>query len=1064
MLYFLGFLFLFLQPSSQNEIINQSEIYLNDIREKQNSDLNFWALNEIYSSNCQVNRSVSRAIIQSNLKEIRPIFEELSCASGEEDIHKLKRLSEYALKSGSFEIASHYLSLIDPGNKKNRFLDDFKTNWLSGLSTFEIGILEKVYFKERIEINSELTSYPLLVYSLIFSDFVTDFFNKKDLPTLISLLEEQEKREKLSLKKSLFNYSRLKSAYEINQFNYIASLYTFLINDNYHPMSIRQIGILSGVDFALSVTGNFSESLTLQRNILLPQSDYYEQVLRKEYILLQQSANLYDLGKFEQAKVILESIYNNTDSGIPKAQLFNNLALCYKQLGENNNYTSFLLRALQDLENSDSPDYRITLGIYKNLFVYYNDIGDSTRALPFIDKAKNLASSQNDIFELGSIHYYLGEYYWENFKNHEKALEEFERASSKFRDSDSYRSEKLLVGKVAKVLVDIERFKVAIENIEEMKSLAKENSDTPLLIEALMFEAQIASMEDKVSELGAIIEHIKSYSLDELKFQDLIKYHNLKAEYLSKSGKAREAYHYFKPIIEQIVDRAQGTVESESGFWTVEQEYLDAFEIMVSLLQKIKRPEEALIYLDKLKTINDASLFNNPLLKANKLTEKELADEKKLTAKIQELRSDYLGATGERKTALNTEIDRLSAERQDLVNKVYKARGKKDLPFWKIQNQIQKDELVIHFTQLNKQLFVFRITKHNLNYSILDVGEDNQKLLTDAAIGLASGKTSLNDLYKVYSFLKLDSIPNFVKQITVIPDNEFYRLPIEVLPSKLPNNEYSFGSTKYLIEDYSFKYFTSLQDFAVNNRNTSSTLSNDFSAFAISYFDSFTEKELPSLPYATLEATAINERLNAFNNKKVYSGNMATGEAFQNQLNNSKIIHVATHSEVSTQDPLFSTIYLKSTSSDGYKGQALYAYELFNNQLNNELIMLNSCSSGSGNYMQGTGIMGISRALRYAGAKSLGLNLWEVNDKIAYQFSSNFYEYLNKGLSKSEAMQKSKIDQIKTGSADPHYWGAYTIIGNVDPVIKKPATSELVLPLILITSLLAGYRVRKKIK
>ncbi len=1064
MLYILNFiLLLFLQPEPYVDIRNQSEIYLQGIQENQQADIHFWALNEIYTSNCAVDRTVIRAISQSNLNKVRTLFDELGCSQNSENSRKADRLTRYALDNASIEVAASYLSHSKIDKESKKFLAEFSKKWSSDFSPDTFYLLRQISNKEEIDFSVEFFQHPLIIYSLLYSDYTWDYIKRENLPSLISILEEKEKETVSLLEKALINYSLFKAAYEINQFNYISSLYNFFVDDEFYPKSQRQVGILSGLDYSLSYTGNYSESLILQRSLLIPLSDHYELTLRKEYILLQQSANLYDLGKFEKAKNILESIYNDPNSSVPKAQLLNNLAICYKQLGQTNEYTSFLLRALQDLESNPNSDYKLRLGLYNNLFVYYNDLGDSSKALPFIFKAENIAQNNDDDLELGSIYFNLGQYYWSNFGNYEKALNELKKASSKYQTSDLYyvNQKNLLIYKT-KILVEIDSFDVAQSNIKEMKALAKENSDTPFLIEALMFEAEIASLKGNLSDFEQLLAEITSYSLDELKFQDLIKYHNLNAQLLSKKGKYRKAYEYFKPIVEQIVDRAQGTVESETGFWTVDQEYLDAFEIMTDILFKSDKPEEALAYLDKLKTINDASLFNNPLLKAKKLTEKELADEKRLTARIQELRSDYLGATGNQKVAINTEIGRISAQRQELINKVNNTSREREHPFWKVQNQIQNDELVLHFTQLNERLIIFKITGQTLSYSALDLNDESQKLLTDAALGLASGKTSLNQLHQVYKFLGLEYIPEHINQITVIPDNEFYRLPIEVLPTSVPNSDFSFGSTKYMIEDYSFKYFTSLKDFTVNNRNSESNFITDFSAFAISYFDSFTQKELPSLPFATLEARAINEKLSSFDRKKVYSGNLATEEAFQNQLNTSKILHIATHSEVSTQDPLFSTIYLKSSSSNGAEGEALYAYELFNNQLNNELIMLNSCSSGSGNYMQGTGIMGISRALRYAGAKSLGLNLWEVNDKIAFEFSTNFYDYLNEGLSKSKAMQRAKIQQIKTGSADPHFWGAYSIIGNVNPVIKKPANSKLILPVLIFSSLLVGYRIRKK--
>ncbi|MEP1138750.1 MAG: CHAT domain-containing protein, partial [Balneola sp.] len=810
--------------------------------------------------------------------------------------------------------------------------------------------------------------------------------------------------------------------------------------------------------------GRYSESLYLERNILLPLSRYYNQKNRTDFILLQQSANLFDLGKFFDAKEILEGLYNDPSSTIPNSQLYNNLSLCYQQLGKKHEYTSFLLKAIQDVEKDSSKTqdiYKIKLGLYKNLFVYYNYIGDSTSALPFIKKAQNLAQNNNDQYELGTIHYYLGEYYLESFKNYKKALTEFELASLKFKDLQNYRSRKLLLNDEISVLIKMDSLKRAMASIKEIKEIASKNSDTPQFIEALIFEAEIASSKNNLIELESILNEIKIYSLEDLEFEVLVRYHNIYAEYLHKQGKNRAAYAYYKPKLDQIISRAQGSVDAETGFWTVAEEYLDAFEIMISILRELGNDKESITYLDKLKTINDASLYNNILLKAAKLTEQELTEEKKLTTEIQSLRSRYLSADEDMKSALKTEIDKLSAQKQLLVNKVSQSKNKEEIiPVWMIQQQISTKELVLHFTELNDQLYVSRITKNSASITGLDLTPEISRLLNSSANGLAVGQTSLTSLYDIFEFLRLDEIPDDVAQITVIPDNELYRLPLDILPTKPPNSSSSFGSTRYMIEDYSFKYFTSLQDYAKNNRNYSSSLSNDFSAFAISYFDDFTEKPLPSLPYATQEVREIKNVLTEFEKKKVFAGNTATEQAFQEQLATSRILHVATHSEVSVQDPLFSTIYLKSSKSNGNRGDALYAYELFDNQLKNELIMLNSCSSGNGNYLQGTGIMGISRALRFAGSKSLALNLWEVNDKIASEFATSFYSYMNKGLSKSAAMRLAKIDQLKTGSADPHYWGAYTLIGNPSPIIKKPSKSEILLPLMIVVGLLIGYKVR----
>ena len=1060
----------FLLPSQPEgphvNITNQANIYLGNIIEGNQADLNFWGINELYSSNCEKNKIIERLVSHSKSNSLRNVFSKYKCSSFQtEDSLKLERLKYYALETGSISIAAHYLSQSETPIELEAFLSKYLDKWTSGLSTQSISLLNVI--KNRTPVAPYFTDYNnklFILYSLLFSDHVQSFFSKQELDSIIKTLSASQSSKKLTFNQSLLNYNLLKAAYETDRYQYISTIFDELIESEYYPNSEKKVGIFSGLDFSLSITGNYSESLFLQRNVLLPLATHYNLKSRVDYILLQQSANLYDLGKYNESRIILEKLYSDDELTIPKSQLYNNLSLCYQKLGQKNKYTSFLLRAIQEIETSEleqSDYYTVKLGLLRNLFVYYNSIGDSSNAIAYINKAKSLAEKESDENELAAIYLYLGNYYWDNFENYNKALSQYIKAENIFETIDNYRRKMTTLINKSSLLIKIDSLDKAITSIKNIKVLASNNSDTPRLLEALIFEAEIAFLKNNDIKLESKLNEIKAYSLEVLEFEVLIRYHNLYATLLHKKGKSREAYSYFKPILTQVIDRAKGSVESQSGFWTVEQEYLDAFELMISILNELGHTKESIAYLDQLKTINDASLYNNPLLKANKLTEKELAEEKKLSSRIQTLRNDYLSAEEEKKITLKTEIDKLSAQRQFITNKVNLSTNEGNLPIWKIQQQMPGDELLLHYTELNKKLYVSTISSSFSDLRILDITDEVDSLLKNTANNLALGKTSLIKLFKIYKFLDLELIPESINQITVIPDNELYRIPIEILPTKKPNTAISFGSSHYLIEDYSFKYFTSLQDYSNNNRNYLTSLDTDFSAFAISYFDDFKEKNLPSLPFATQEAKNIQNVLTAFDHKKIFTGNNATEKAFQEQLNSSKILHVATHSEVSEQDPLFSIIYLNSRNSDGSRGGAIYAYELFDKRLSNDLIMLNSCSSGSGNYLQGSGIMGISRALRYAGAKSLALNLWEVNDLIASQFSTDFYSYLNSGYSKSDAMRLAKIDQIKTGSADPHYWGAYTLIGNSSPVLKKPTNSHLVLPILIVVGLLAGYRVRK---
>jgi hypothetical protein len=87
--------------------------------------------------------------------------------------------------------------------------------------------------------------------------------------------------------------------------------------------------------------------------------------------------------------------------------------------------------------------------------------------------------------------------------------------------------------------------------------------------------------------------------------------------------------------------------------------------------------------------------------------------------------------------------------------------------------------------------------------------------------------------------------------------------------------------------------------------------------------------------------------------------------------------------------------------------------------------------------------MGISRALRYAGAESLILNLWSVNDMLASEFAIQFYAHLNEGKSKAEALRAAKKHFLNTKNADPHFWGPYMLIGNTDPIVEPQQNKNL---------------------
>jgi CHAT domain-containing protein len=198
-------------------------------------------------------------------------------------------------------------------------------------------------------------------------------------------------------------------------------------------------------------------------------------------------------------------------------------------------------------------------------------------------------------------------------------------------------------------------------------------------------------------------------------------------------------------------------------------------------------------------------------------------------------------------------------------------------------------------------------------------------------------------------------------------------------------------------------------------------------------------RELSPLPFAEVEVDQIGNVLTNMTAILTKTGSESTERNFRDYAADSRILHIASHSEVFHNDPLFSLIYLKSgdDAEDSGNDGLIYAYELFELNLSNELVMLSSCESGSGSYIQGSGITGLSRAFTYAGAHSLVMNLWQIRDQTASEIAVSFYTYLNRGLNKDQALQRAKLDYINNNNSDPYLWGSFVIYGDIRPLVHK---------------------------
>jgi CHAT domain-containing protein len=200
-----------------------------------------------------------------------------------------------------------------------------------------------------------------------------------------------------------------------------------------------------------------------------------------------------------------------------------------------------------------------------------------------------------------------------------------------------------------------------------------------------------------------------------------------------------------------------------------------------------------------------------------------------------------------------------------------------------------------------------------------------------------------------------------------------------------------------------------------------------------------------------------------------YLNDQASKTRFIETAAQAGILHVASHSIVNEANPLFSRILFSVSPPPTTESEnpvltegpsSLYAYELFDLNISPKIALFNACSSGSGNRMKGSGMLGFSRALLYAGTQGMLMNAWAITDAHALKLSNLFYRQMTDGELTTTAIRRAKLALLYSDNANPHYWGAFQYIGEPIRLQTTPLSSIYILSLVFFILLWATNQLR----
>jgi CHAT domain-containing protein len=190
--------------------------------------------------------------------------------------------------------------------------------------------------------------------------------------------------------------------------------------------------------------------------------------------------------------------------------------------------------------------------------------------------------------------------------------------------------------------------------------------------------------------------------------------------------------------------------------------------------------------------------------------------------------------------------------------------------------------------------------------------------------------------------------------------------------------------------------------------------------------------ELSPLPASRRELEALKRHFPL--STDIFVGAEATEERARSVGRNTRVVHFATHGFADEAFPLESGLVLSipPDGEDDRENGLLQAWEIFERvRVDADLVTLSACRTGLGKEVAGEGLLGLTWAFQYAGARSVLASLWEVNDASTAELMRRFYGHLQAGRSKAEALRRAQLELLRHPATSPPYlWAAFSLTGD----------------------------------
>lgn len=336
------------------------------------------------------------------------------------------------------------------------------------------------------------------------------------------------------------------------------------------------------------------------------------------------------------------------------------------------------------------------------------------------------------------------------------------------------------------------------------------------------------------------------------------------------------------------------------------------------------------------------------------------------------------------------------------------------LDFKRLQNQLGEHQALIEFVNFDDLISAFVVTDKKISFVAGLVKESEIfALLKGLQFQFGSLRYGANiletfmpelkkraDFYleKLYKKL-LKPLEKVVgkRNLTIVPVGTLHSVPFHAL----------FDGANYQIETREFIYAPSAAVWQFLAAQPHQKLSD-------ALLMGFADERIP------LVGREIESLQKIFPKSKSFTGAQATFAAFMENATRFDILHLACHGQFRPENPLFSSLHL----ADGF----VTVRDVCKLKLKAEIVTLSACETGLNKLFAGDEILGLAGGFLSAGAKSLVLSLWTVNDETTTGLMKDFYTAIQTGKKASEALKIAQCNFIERG-VHPYFWSPFALFG-----------------------------------